>query len=91
RSFKFCPGFNVRGEDTSTHIYDQCDYCMRFFVRCCRNNKLSDEVCHAHPLVFVDWSCRRNGQLDAYAGIGWAMGESEEHQCSIPVTHNVDP
>ncbi|KAJ7250063.1 ribonuclease H-like domain-containing protein [Mycena haematopus] len=69
RSFRFCSGFNLRGEDTSTHIYDLCDFCWRFFARCCLT-ELPHRVCHDHPLVFVDGSCPRNGQPDAHAGIG---------------------
>ncbi|KAF7348183.1 Ribonuclease H-like protein [Mycena sanguinolenta] len=89
RAYNFCPGFGARGEDTSTHFYDECDFCGRFFARCCAS-KLPHRVCHDHPLVFVDGSCSRNGQFDARAGIGCAMGNSNEDQVSILVTYAMD-
>ncbi|KAJ6508233.1 ribonuclease H-like domain-containing protein [Mycena sanguinolenta] len=90
RAHKFCPGFDARGEDTSTHVYDECDYCGRFFARCCES-KLPYRVCHDHPLVFVDGSCPRNGQIGAHAGIGCAIGNAEKDQLSVPVTYTMDP
>ncbi|KAF8215088.1 ribonuclease H-like domain-containing protein [Mycena galopus ATCC 62051] len=89
RSFRLCLGFEARGEDTTTHFYDFCDYDWRFYARCCHNDP-PDSVCHDHPLVFVDGSCPQNGKLDARAGIGCAIGKSEEDQVSIAVTDAMD-
>ncbi|KAF8215104.1 ribonuclease H-like domain-containing protein [Mycena galopus ATCC 62051] len=80
----------MRGEDTTSHVHDHCDACWCFFARCCQSIR-PDNVCHLHPLIFVDGACTRNGQPDARAGIGCAMGYAPEDQVSIPITDAMDP
>ncbi|KAJ7863867.1 ribonuclease H-like domain-containing protein [Mycena leptocephala] len=84
RLFRFCPIFNKY--NTAGHI-DCCDFCSRFFARCCHH---PDIVCHYHCFVFVDGACARNGQPDARAGIGCALGTREEDQVSLTVTDAMD-
>ncbi|KAJ6508228.1 ribonuclease H-like domain-containing protein [Mycena sanguinolenta] len=88
RLFSFCPGFKARGEDTTARVHDECHDCSCFYARCCQS---VSNVCHSHPLVFVDGACTRNGQPDARAGIGCAIGKDPEDQASITVTDAIDP
>ncbi|KAF7348179.1 SET domain-containing protein [Mycena sanguinolenta] len=90
RLYSFCPSFTARGEDITTRVHDECDDWFCFYGRCCQR-KGDTQVCHSHPLVFVDGACTRNGQPDARAGIGCAMGKDSEDQVSIAVTDAIDP
>ncbi|KAK7048764.1 ribonuclease H-like protein [Favolaschia claudopus] len=91
RQFKFCREFEWRREDTSTRVHDHCDFCERFFARCCRSSTGAVSACHGHPLVFVDGSCPANGQSNARSGIGCAIGNNALDQVSISVTNDIDP
>ncbi|KAJ7364854.1 ribonuclease H-like domain-containing protein [Mycena albidolilacea] len=90
RLFKHCPGFEARGEDTTTYFYDRCPYCSRFHARCCQS-QLPHRICEEHPIVFVDGSCPGNGGLGARAGIGCAIGDDPKDQLCSPVTDTMDP
>jgi len=56
---------------------------------CCQHRK-GKGPCHHFPLYFIDGACANNGQKDAKAGVGIALGIREDDQLSIPVTDDVD-
>ncbi|GBE78515.1 hypothetical protein SCP_0114040 [Sparassis crispa] len=68
-----------------------CSRCHGYFARCC-NHADRDEVCHHYKLVFTDGACLSNGQRDATAGIGIAVGVFGEDwdQWAIPIDDSVD-
>ncbi|KAL8787636.1 MAG: hypothetical protein Q9195_007682 [Heterodermia aff. obscurata] len=48
-------------------------------------------MCHHYRLIFTDGACRLNGQADATAGIGIAIGGTEPRHLSLAIDDELDP
>ncbi|KAF9236995.1 ribonuclease H-like protein [Melanogaster broomeanus] len=89
RHFAPCPSLQ-RAFDAGELVVT-CDFCGRFFVRCCLHpDSESDPICHHYRVVYTDGACTDNGRDDAVSGIGFAFGEGND-QASIPVDDRLDP
>ena len=96
RKLTFCPRLS---SFTTEELITTCHLCDCFFVYCCHclsryNNDgrtHNGPVCHHFRLVFTDGACRLNGQANATAGIGIALGVEEAWQLSVPITEEMDP
>lgn len=62
-----------------------CPACKRYYLQCCGHDD-----CHSFQLVFTDGACPRNGQPDARAGLGAAIGVLENHKQAISVDDLID-
>jgi ribonuclease HI len=89
RRMAFCPG--LLGKYDTGRLITSCRDCGRFVARCCPDDG-SIPICHHYRLVFTDGSCIGNGELNAQAGIGIAIGKIGvgEDQWSIPVDDTID-
>ncbi|KAK7529165.1 ribonuclease H-like domain-containing protein [Phyllosticta citribraziliensis] len=64
---------------TPTEQIRACPECGLFFFHCCAH---PDTICHQRSVVFIDGACTNNGQNDAAAGYGAAVGVREDQQLS---------
>lgn len=86
----------------------ECEDCRRFLAYCCScteswraedartryfsTNPNFYKPCHHYKMAFVDGACLGNGQDDATAGIGVAIGaKSLTMQSAIPIDDLIDP
>ncbi|KAL8708839.1 MAG: hypothetical protein Q9220_006295 [cf. Caloplaca sp. 1 TL-2023] len=94
RKMVFCP----RLEEFSTkELIRSCEACDGFLVYCCNCSKRygqdgyrNGHPCHHFRLIFTDGACRSNGQTDATAGLGVAVGRGDSRQISKPITTAID-
>ena len=90
RLFKFCITWN---DLPVSELWTTCKTCQSFLAFCCGHSEKHSTAkpCHHYKLCFTDGACLNNGRFGSRAGIGGALGESEEDQWAIPVDDNVDP
>ncbi|CAL8583699.1 hypothetical protein XPA_009319 [Xanthoria parietina] len=96
RKWVFCPFLQQK----DTHdLIRTCQVCSQFLLYCCPCNKRFGNdgrgpdggFCHHYRVIFTDGACRQQGNEGATAGIGFACGEEDVWQGSLPVDDDVDP
>lgn len=71
-----------------SYLFKTCPSCTRFFLRC----NGDDSFCHHSKVVFTDGACINNGRrgVEAFSGIGFAIGDDESQQYQLGVDDYVD-
>ncbi|KAF8838159.1 ribonuclease H-like protein, partial [Paxillus ammoniavirescens] len=88
-------------------LFLECPCCDRFLGYCCPHSQLPSRnqrsiyfsdgegkpknLCHEYAIAFVGGACLGNGQENATAGVGVAIGSESTMQWAIPIDHSVDP
>ena len=90
RKFSFCQRLSNFDID---ELIVQCPECITFFAACCQHESFGGglydpdiNVCHHVQIVYTDGACSNNGQSNATAGLGIAIGDPNDDDLSWSIT-----